>query len=88
MIVDNVGDDNVFVAWCIYMSGSIRVHKCFRHPCMPEYSSKSQTLCIYACICICEACKKCLLMKINVMKIIEVDLIVVLIFYSFKQSNI
>ena len=52
---------------------------------MPEYGSESQTLCIYACICIWKACKKCLLMKLDVMKIIEVNLIVVLIFYSFNN---
>ena len=52
---------------------------------MPEYDSESQTLCIYACICICEACERCLLMELGVMKIIGVDLIVVLIFYSFKD---
>ena len=52
---------------------------------MPEYDSKSRTLHIYACICICEACEKCLLMEFGVMKIIEVNFIVVLIFYSFKD---
>ena len=55
------------------------------HPCMPEYSSESQTLCIYACVCICETCERCLLMELNVMKIIEVDFIVVWIFYSFND---
>ena len=71
--------------WCIYMLGSTRVHKCSHHPCMSEYNSKLWTLHIYACICICEACERCLLMEFGVMKIIEVDLIVVLIFYSFKD---
>ena len=61
----------------IYMLGSIRVHKCLRHPCMPEYGSESCTLNIYVCVCICEACERCLLMKLSVIKIIEVDFIVV-----------
>ena len=44
---------------------------------MPEYSSEPRTLCIYACICIYKACEKCLSMELDVMKVIEVDLIVV-----------
>ena len=32
---------------------------------------------IYACICTCKACENCLSMELNVMKVIEVDLIVV-----------
>ena len=63
--------------WRIYMSGSTRVHKRLRCPCMPEYSSESQTLHIYVCVCICYACERCLSMELSVMKIIEVDLIVV-----------
>ena len=55
------------------------------HPCMPEYGSEPRTLHIYACICICKACKKCLSMELDVMKVIEVDLIVVWIFYSFNS---
>ena len=69
----------------IYMSRSTRVHKHLRRPCMPEYGSESQTLHIYACVCICEACERCLLMELDVMKVIEVDLIIILIFYSFKM---
>ena len=52
---------------------------------MPEYSSKSRTLCIYVCICICEAWERCLLMELSVMKIVEVDFIVVCIFCSFND---
>ena len=52
---------------------------------MPEYSSKPRTLHIYACVCICYACKRCLSMELSVMKIVEVDLIVVWIFYSFDS---
>ena len=59
------------------MSGSTRVHKHSRCPCMPEYGSKPQTLHIYACICICKACEKCLSIELDVTKVIEVDLIVV-----------
>ena len=70
---------------CIYMSGSTRVHKCSHCPCMPEYSSKSRTLHIYACICICEACERCLSMALGVMKLIGIDFVVVLIFYSFNN---
>ena len=40
-------------------------------------SSKLRTLHIYACICICEACERCLLMELSVMKIIEVNFVVV-----------
>ena len=71
--------------WHIYMLGSTRVHKHLRRPCMPEYSSESWTLRIYACVCICKACERCLLMELNVMKIIEVDFVVVWIFYSFND---
>ena len=94
MIVNDMGDDNVFLGnnkkgkkiennkknmstWRIYMLGSTRVHKCLHHPCMSEYGSESQTLCIYACVCICEACERCLLMELSVMKIVEVDFVVV-----------
>ena len=42
-----------------------------------EYGSNSQTLCIYVCVCICEACERCLLMELSVMKIVEVDFVVV-----------
>ena len=63
--------------WCIYMLGSTRVHKHLHRPCMPEYDSKSRTLHIYACICICEACERCLSMVFDVMKIIEVDFVIV-----------
>ena len=91
-IVDDVGDDKVFYeeirkgkiknnkgkmsTRCIYMLGSIRVHKRSRRPCMPEYGSKSRTLHIYACVCICEECERCLLIVLSVMKIVEVDFIV------------
>ena len=71
--------------WHIYMLGSTRVHKCLCRPCMPEYGSESWTLRIYACVCICKACERCLSMELSVMKIIEVDLIVVWIFYSFNN---
>ena len=93
MIVDDVGDDKVFYeeirkekiknnkgkmsTWRIYMSGSIRVHKGSRCPYMPEYGSKLRTLHIYACVGICKICERCLLMELNVMKIIEVDFVVV-----------
>ena len=43
----------------------------------PEYGSKLRTLHVYACICIFEACERCLLMEFSVMKIIEVDFVVV-----------
>ena len=52
---------------------------------MPEYGSEPQTLHIYACICICKACEKYLLMELDVMKVIEVDLTVVWILYSFNS---
>ena len=52
---------------------------------MPEYGSESQTLHIYACVCICEACERCLSMELSAMKIIEVDSVVVWIFYSFND---
>ena len=71
--------------WRIYMSGSMRVHKHSCCPWMPEYSSKPWTLRIYACICTCRACEKCLLMELDVMKVIEADLIVVWIFCSFND---
>ena len=71
--------------WHIYMLWSTRVHKCLCHPCMPEYGSELQTLRIYACVCICEACERCLLMELSVMKIVEVDFVVVWIFYSFDN---
>ena len=70
---------------CIYMSGSTRVHKCSCRPCMPEYGSESWTSCIYACVCICEAWERCLLIALSVMKVIEVDFVVVWIFCSFKD---
>ena len=92
MIVNDVGDDKVFCEEIrkekirnnkgkmsirrIYMSGSTRVHKRSRRPCMPEYSSASRTLHIYACGCICEECERCLLIVLSVMKIVEVDFIV------------
>ena len=68
-----------------YMLGSTRVHKCSCCPCMPEYGSKSWTLCLYVCICICEACERYLLMELSVMKIIGVDFVVVWIFCSFND---
>ena len=71
--------------WHIYMLGSTRVHKHLRHPCMPEYGSESWTLCLYVCICICDACKRYLSMELSVMKIIGVDFIVVWIFCSFND---
>ena len=69
----------------IYMSGSIRVHKCLRHPCMPEYGSKPQTLHLCVCICICEACESCLSMEYSIMKTVGIDFDVVWIFYSFND---
>ena len=69
----------------IYMLGSTRVHKCSRRPCMPEYGSRWQTLHIYAYVCICEECERCLLIVLNVMKIVEVDFVVPWIFYSFND---
>ena len=69
----------------IYMSGSTRVHKHLRRPCMPEYGSESWTLCLCVCICICEACERYLSMELSVMKIIGVDFIVVWIFCSFND---
>ena len=92
-IVDDVGDDKVFYEEIkkekiknnkgkmstrrIYMSGSIRVHKRSRHPCMPEYGSKLQTLRLCVCICICEACKSCLSMEYSIMKTVGIDFDVV-----------
>ena len=52
---------------------------------MPEYSSKSQTPHIYAYICSCEACERCLSMALGVMKVIGIDFVGVLIFYSFNN---
>ena len=72
--------------WHIYMLGSIRIHKHLRCPCMPEYGSESRTLCIYVCICICEACERCLSKALGVMKVIGIDFVVVLIFYSFNNA--
>ena len=71
--------------WHIYRLGSIRVHKHLRCPYMPEYGSESWTLHVYVSICICEACKRCLSMALSVMKVIGIDLVVVLIFYSFNN---
>ena len=71
--------------WCIYRLGSTRVHKCLCHPYMPEYSSASRALHVYVSICICEACKRCLSMEFGVIKLIGIDSIVVLIFYSFND---
>ena len=71
--------------WCIYKSGSTRVHKYSRRPYMPECGSKSRTLCVYVSICICEACKRCLSMALDEMKVIGVGFIVILIFYSFNN---
>ena len=70
---------------CIYMLGSTRVHKHLHCPCMPECGSESWTLHIYACVCICETCERCLLMELSVMKIVEVDFVVVWIFCSFND---
>ena len=70
------------------MSGSTRVHKRSRRPCMPEYSSESWTLRLNVCICICEAYKRYLSMELSVMKIIGVDFIVVWIFCSFNDAFI
>ena len=69
----------------ICMSGSTKVHKRLRRPCMPEYGSESRTLCIYACICIYKACEKCFSIELDVMRVIETDLIAVWIFYSFNS---
>ena len=44
---------------------------------MPEYGSELGTLHVYACICICEACEGCLLMALGVMKMVEVDFVVI-----------
>ena len=52
---------------------------------MSEYSSALQTLHVYVSICICEACKRSLSMELGVMKLIGIDFIVVLIFYSFNN---
>ena len=71
--------------WRIYMSGSTRVHKCSCHHYMPEYGSEWWTLHIYACVCICEECERCLLIVLSVMKMIEVDFVVPWIFYSFND---
>ena len=71
--------------WRIYMSGSTRVHKCSRRPCMPEYGSESWTLHLYVCTCICEACERYLSMGLSVMKIVGVNFVVVWIFCSFND---
>ena len=71
--------------WRIYMSGSTRVHKCSHCPCMPEYGSESQTLCVYACICIWMACEWYWSMVFSEMKLIGADFFVVWIFYSFNN---
>ena len=98
-IVDDVVDDKVFYEEIrkekiknnkgkmstqrIYMSGSIRVHKHLRCPCMPEYGSELWTLHLCVCICICEACESCLLMEYSIMKTVGIGFDVVWIFYSF-----
>ena len=92
-IVNDVGDDNVFLKeiekkdienneemcphgayTCQGPQGSINVHVAL--VCL-NIGSEPQTLHTYACICICKACDKCLLVKLEVMKVIEIDLIVV-----------
>ena len=37
------------------------------------------------CVCICEACERCLSMEFGVTKLIGIDFVVVLIFYSFNN---
>ena len=69
----------------IYRLGSMRVHKCLHCPYMPEYGSTSQKLHVYVSICICESCKRCLLMEFSVTKLIGINFIVVLIFYSLNN---
>ena len=61
----------------IYMSGYTRVHKCLRCPCMPEYGSEPRTLHLCVCICIFEACERCLSMEYSVMKTVGIDFNVV-----------
>ena len=63
--------------WHIYMLGSTRVHKRSRRPCMPEYGSEPRTLHLRVCICICEACERCLSMEYSVMKTVGIDFDVV-----------
>ena len=65
----------------IYGSESIRVHKCSCRPYMPECYYTLRTLHVYVSICICEACKRCLLMGFGMMKLIGINFVVVLIFY-------
>ena len=67
------------------MLGSTRVYKCLCRPCMPEYGFELWTLHIYVCVCICEACERCLSMELSTMKTIEVDFVVIWIFYSFND---
>ena len=67
---------------CWGPQGSINVHVAL---CMPIYNSELRTLHIYACVCICEACERCFLIELSVMKIIEINFIVVWIFYSFND---
>ena len=52
---------------------------------MPEYGSTLQTLHVCVSIFICEACERCLSMEFGVMKVIGIDFIVVLIFYSLND---
>ena len=43
-------DEKNMSIWCIYRSESIRDNKHSHRPCMPEYGSKLQTLCVYVSI--------------------------------------
>ena len=76
VIVDVVGDDKVFCeeirkekirnnkgknVHTVHIH--VRVHKWSCRPCMPEYGSGLRTLHIYACVCICKACERCLSME-------------------------
>ena len=90
MIVNDVGDDNVFLEGNkkrknIENNKEMCPHTCWGPQGSINIRSESQTLRIYACVCICEACERRLLMELGVIKVIEVDLIIVLIFYSFKM---
>ena len=68
--------------WCIYSSGSIRVHK---HLLIRLNAAPNRKHFVCVSICIWMACEGCLSMAFNVIKLIGVDFDDILIFYSFND---